>query len=34
MKEWFEKQTFFSLSTLDRINAWCEQESVFIFGDA
>ena len=33
MREWFEKQAFFSLDTLDKINSWCQQDSVFIFGE-
>lgn len=33
MKSWFEKQTFFSMENLDRIETWIKQESVFIFGD-
>jgi 5-methylcytosine-specific restriction endonuclease McrA len=33
MKSWFKKQTFFSTETLDRIESWIKQESVFIFGE-
>ena len=33
MQTWFEKQSFFSTKTLDRIEAWIKQESVFIFGE-
>jgi hypothetical protein len=33
MKNWFEKQEFFSSVNLDRIEAWIRQESVFIFGE-
>jgi len=33
MQEWFQSQSFFSSATLDRINSWCQQESVFIFGE-
>ena len=33
MKNWFQKQEFFSSATLDRIEAWIKQESVFIFGE-
>jgi hypothetical protein len=31
MKTWFQKQNFFSIETLDRIEDWIEQETVFIF---
>lgn len=31
MYTWFEKQNFFSIETLDRIEDWIKQETVFIF---
>jgi hypothetical protein len=33
MRKWFEQQDFFSSSSLARIEAWSEQQSVFIFGE-
>jgi len=33
MKKWYEKQSFFSSSSLARIEAWIRQQSVFIFGE-
>lgn len=33
MKIWFEKQEFFSAENLDRIEAWVNQKTVFIFGE-
>ena len=33
MRKWFEQQDFFSSSSLAKIEAWSEQQSVFIFGE-
>jgi hypothetical protein len=33
MRSWFEKQEFFSIENLDRIEAWFQQKTIFIFGD-
>lgn len=34
MKTWFQKQSFFSIENLDKIEAWIKQETVFIFNNA
>tara|TARA_R110000868_G_C10377087_1_gene718984 strand:- start:100 stop:438 length:339 start_codon:yes stop_codon:yes gene_type:complete len=33
MKEWYKKQSFFSSSSLARIEAWIQQQTAFIFGE-
>ena len=33
MKKWYEKQDFFSSSSLARIENWIQQQAVFIFGE-
>lgn len=33
MRSWFQKQDFFSTENLGKIEAWVQQESVFIFGE-